>query len=101
MPTSGRDVFFVEAGAAETRHCLICGAECEVERGVLGATAWAETLAGARRWHDRFTCPHTDQAWHAQAATLAAQRDAAAGRRQRELLEADLREILSAAGLGV
>ena len=55
---------FPAPGTVKTAKCGVCGRQMNIERNVLGATSWAESMGGGKHLHDRFTCPHITQNWH-------------------------------------
>jgi len=63
MPTKGYDAFFPPAGARGRMHCRVCGTACQVSRGRIGPTGFAEAMLGAEQPHDSSaltrTCPGT------------------------------------------
>jgi hypothetical protein len=86
---------FGDPGTGEVRLCGVCGTKCVVERNVNGPTSWAGAMAGHKRLHDVFKCPHYDFEWHKTAYRLAKEMVATASKRLRALIEADLDELVA------
>ena len=75
-------------------YCRVCGAECEVERNVLGPTGFASAMGGTKTLHDRFHCPNIDIEWHETALRLVVAIEESPSKRVRELMQLDLEDIL-------
>ena len=65
------------------------------------AEAWptrsfAEALARHSRPHDRFTCPHAAEPWHARACALRQEIDRTPSRRLAAVMEQELSELCAA-----
>jgi hypothetical protein len=88
MPTKGYDAFFQPSGARGRMTCRVCGTECQVSRGRLGPTGFAEAVLGAEQPHDRFVCPHADLPWHNEALALLREAEAESDRMLRAFLDA-------------
>lgn len=56
--------FHRESGAVDEMNCGVCGSVCDVKRGEIGPTSWTGAMAGSKKLHDLFTCPHNDEQWH-------------------------------------
>lgn len=61
---------WAEVGAVSSATCKICGAECEIHRGVVGPTNFASAIGGLKREHDHIRCPNGGARWHNQAVDL-------------------------------
>ena len=57
-------LFIRKPGKFESMRCGACGSICNVERGAMGPTCFVEAMANKSRAHDRFECPHSEEAWH-------------------------------------
>ena len=57
-------LFIRRPGKFESIRCGACGSVCNVERGAMGPTCFADAVAKKSREHDRFECPHSGKAWH-------------------------------------
>jgi hypothetical protein len=68
--------------------CRVCGCACQVSRGQIGPTGFAEAMLGAERPHDRFICPHADVPWHNEARALLREVEAEPDRMLRAFLNA-------------
>lgn len=51
-------------GTVDSARCEVCGSPMLVERDRLGPTCWGDAVAGIKRPHDFFICPHHDKPWH-------------------------------------
>lgn len=100
MATKGYDIFLLAPGTADEVSCRVCGTTCAVTRNVTGATSFAGALTKASQVHDRFTCPHSATAWHAQALRLAEAINDSPSPRVAEQLRLDLAELVGANGVG-
>lgn len=58
---------FPDPGKYEKAFCGVCGAEMNVQRGVVGPSGFAEASGGLKHLHDRFLCPHLETDWHKKA----------------------------------
>jgi hypothetical protein len=65
-----------------------------VERSLFGATGFAEGMAQLGHWHDKFSCPNSEQRWHHQALALVRQIDETPSKRLAELMRQDWVDIL-------
>ena len=79
-------------------YCPVCGMLNLVQRSQKGLTNWASAIAGIESLYDEFTCPHSEEAWHAEAAELQQKLEETSSKRVRELYQLDLEEILAAHG---
>ena len=87
------DRFIAEPNELQAVACRVCGSRCEVTRNVLHV-GMATTAVGARGPHDRFECPHRDASWHRRARRLVTEIEETASARLKQLLWADLEELL-------
>lgn len=55
---------FPAPGKMKSAKCGVCGVDMNVERNILGATSWAESMGGNKHRHDSFRCPNLDKDWH-------------------------------------
>ena len=100
-PFKGLSVFFYPDGAGPAEvECSVCGAQCLAERGRFATASLVEALAQRagqftpiRR--DVFTCPHATETWHGQATNLYREAERQVSPRLRELVLADLQELLA------
>ena len=51
-------------------------------------------MARRDHWHDKFTCPHLEEAWHEQALELVQAIENTPSKRLAELMRLDLEDIL-------
>lgn len=79
----------------EQRWCGVCGTECVIQRNVNGPTSWAGAMAGHKRLHDVFQCPHYGSEWHNLSLRLIHEMRDTASERLRALIEADLDELVA------
>jgi len=63
----GVDVFYTQPGAGESRHCVVCGTLCNVERDAAGPTSMASAISGQITMHDKHICPHVQHPLHEAA----------------------------------
>ena len=70
MSLKGLDYFLTSPGEKKVVRCRVCGTECNVRRNVNEPTGWMAGIAGRRKRHDRFDCPHAGQPWHERALKL-------------------------------
>lgn len=96
MGHKGYDVFFTEPGTASSVRCGVCGRTLTAQRDRLGPTSTAEGMAGRRRRHDLFQCPHTEEPWHREALALVQAIEETPSRRVAGLMKQDLAELLAA-----
>ena len=61
MPELDYDTFFRRPGEIEIRLCEVCDSECVVERGIRDQDGLV---------YDKFSCPHSHEAWHAEVYML-------------------------------
>lgn len=87
---------FGDPGTTETRCCGVCGSVCVIERAINGPTNWASALAGDKRLHYVFRCPHYGSEWHNLALRLVHEMRDTASTRIRTLIEADLDDLVDA-----
>ncbi len=92
----GYDVFYAEPGQVEEMLCRICGAECRVERNVLGPTGVASAIVGKHSYHDQFVCPNAGERWHDKALKLFVAIEEMPSKRVSDLIQQDLDELLEA-----
>ena len=91
-------------GTVKTAICGVCGMQMNVERNVLGATSWAESMGHGKHLHDRFTCPHRTQNWHKRIYRLKmdvyeeeiSDRDPIGLEKMRQVAEKEIIELLEA-----
>ncbi len=55
---------FPKPGTVDKVNCGVCGAQMKVRRNVLGPISRAMAMAGKKRRHDSFACPHVKRNWH-------------------------------------
>ena len=70
MASKGYELFFTDPNKHETMKCKVCGTFCDVKRGIIGATSFAESVSGSSHLHDEFICPNKGEKWHVQALEL-------------------------------
>lgn len=51
-------------GTVKEVKCGVCGGQMKVERNVLGATSWAESMGCEKHLHDSFSCLNINKDWH-------------------------------------
>lgn len=90
----GYALFTTEPDEIEKMTCQVCGTLCNVERSIHAPTGWAEAMGRRGHWHDKFTCPHIDEAWHEQALELLVNIEDSPSKRLAALMRLDLEEIL-------
>lgn len=96
---------FPAPGTVDKVKCGICGEQMDVKRNVLGATSFAESLAGSKHRHDRYTCPHIYEAWHKRIEELridvtdAEARNASDVNKIKRNAEKEILKILKACGV--
>lgn len=95
MYKKGYDCFYVEIGNETEMICNVCGTKCEVHRGALGPTCWAEAMAKVNRPHDAFRCPYGEEAWHQTARELKQEIENSSSKRIRNMIRMNLEEILN------
>lgn len=88
-------LYFGDPGTDPDECCGVCGTKCTVERNVNGPTSWAGAMAGHKRLHDVFRCPHHNSEWHRLAYRLAKEYVNTVSKRLRALIEADLDELVA------
>ena len=71
MGTKGYDVFFSEPSKVREMTCRVCGAKCDVRRGVRGPNSVAAAMAKLSVLHDCHSCPRSHETWHGKALKLA------------------------------
>jgi len=91
---TGYDIFHVKPDKKEEMYCRVCGAKCEVSRGVEGAVSMVTSMAGIKVKHDRFSCPNYDKDWHYKAYKLVEELEETQSKRISELIKQDLDELL-------
>ena len=98
MSEKGYDVFLITVDDLgrhlEGLDCKVCGAECDVQRDVIGPTSWGGAMAGINRKHDVFTCPHSNKAWHMQALRLIKMADDMPSPTIADIMRQDLEAII-------
>jgi hypothetical protein len=67
-----------------------------VQRGVEGATSWAEATGGGKHVHDSFACVHAGEVWHRQARALRQEQEKTVSAAIKGILEAEISQILDA-----
>lgn len=78
----------------EKLDCGICGEDMPVERGVMGATGFAEAMAHRSHLHDSFRCKNIDEQWHLQVDSLQEEIQATRSNKIRTILREEISEIL-------
>jgi len=94
MLWNGVNCFHTKPGEAEGILCRVCGTECVVEHNINGPTCYAAAMSGSKCLHDRATCPYSDMEWHEEARELMNEMRDTHSKRVRDLIEADLEELL-------
>lgn len=69
MPHAGYDVIVTRAGVTPVA-CRVCGSAMDVQRNAVGPTGFASAIGKINTVHDRWTCPHSDEEWHALALRI-------------------------------
>jgi len=90
----GYDFYITKPNKKEEIHCRVCGAKCDVERGVKGPTNVASAIGGLKFEHDFFSCPNYDKEWHYRACKLVEELEDTLSKSVRELIKQDLDELL-------
>ena len=85
-----------EPGTVKTAKCGVCGKQMKVERNVLGATSWAESMAGRKHLYDSFRCPNIDKGWHERIVNLKVEALKTESDRIKKILEGEVIELLEA-----
>ena len=85
-----------EPGKAKTAYCGVCGKQMNVERNVLGATSWAESMGHGKHFHDSFTCPNLNKKWHEKIVNLKMEAHNTVSYKIKKILEEEVIEILEA-----
>lgn len=83
-------------GVVETAECGVCGRQMNVERNVLGATSWAESMGHGKHLHDRFTCPNIKEDWHEKIVNLKVEAYTTESDKIKKILEKEIIELLEA-----
>ena len=91
---AGWETWDTEPGIIETWRCRVCDEDTHVTRNLNGPTSLAESLAGMKHLHDRFTCPHVDKDWHEQVLHLKKEQEKTKSPSLKKILEEDIRKIL-------
>jgi len=91
--------FIRPAGQAQSMRCNLCGTECTVERNRPPMRAWYIGGTGLHQDHDLFMCPNAEAPWHQKAFDLVQEMTQTASKRVREMLAADLIDILVRNGI--
>jgi len=91
--------FVRPVGQVESMNCNLCGAACTVERNRPGVKKWYVGGTGLHQPHDLFTCPNAEAPWHEQAFRLVQEMTQTESKRVREMLHADLADILAENGV--
>ncbi len=94
MSLKGLDFFVTDSGEENVVRCHVCGTECNSRRNVIAPTGWIAGLAGLRRRHDRFDCPHAGRPWHERALRLRRAIDDCPSESVRQLMLDDLGALL-------
>ena len=84
-----------EPGKLASATCRICGAECSIDRNVLGPTNQASAIGGFKRLHDHIVCPHAGAGWHNQAAELRREAETTLSPTLAAILRSDLENLLT------
>ena len=66
----GYGVYVYSGVYKEEKRCTVCGAVCDVKRGVCGSTGYISAMGQHDTVHDVFTCPHGGEPWHEHAVEL-------------------------------
>lgn len=61
---------WAEPGKVANATCKVCGAECEIDRDVVGPTNFASAIGGLKRQHDHIWCPNAGTDWHNRVVEL-------------------------------
>lgn len=91
--------FIRPPGQVEAMNCNLCGAACTVERNRPGVKKWYTGGTGMHVLHDLFVCPNAEAPWHEKAFGLLEEMAGTASKRVREMLNADLADILAENGI--
>jgi hypothetical protein len=89
---------WAEPGKITSARCKVCGAECVIDRNVLGPTNHASAIAELKRLHDHIWCPHARAEWHNQAVALARAAEATPSATVAAIFRSDLERVLRARG---
>jgi len=64
------EVYCPDPGTVESADCGICETKMDVTRDAYGPTSSLMGMAGRKRKHDFFHCPHRKEKWHIQVKQL-------------------------------
>jgi hypothetical protein len=85
---------WAEPGKVTNATCKVCGADCRIDRNVLGPTNHASAIGGFKRLHDQIVCPHAGSAWHNQAVELKREAETTPSPTLGAILRSDLETLL-------
>lgn len=85
---------WTEPGKLTNASCRVCGAECRIDRNVLGPTNHASAIGGIKSLHDRICCPSSGTDWHNQAVDLRRLAEATPSPTLAAILRSDLEALL-------
>ena len=91
---------WAEVGKVGNAACKTCGAECLIERDVVGPTNFASAIGGVKHPHDHIQCPNAGAAWHNQAVELRREIAATPSPTLAKTLRRDLERVLQQRKLG-
>jgi len=94
MGVKGYDTFFEKPGKIDKKNCEVCGTECNVKRGVMGATCFAQAVGGGRSLHDYFYCPNNEQKWHEKAVEMKMELNDTKSPSLRKIIQKDIDELI-------
>ena len=95
MGTKGYDVFFSEPSKVGEMTCRVCGAKCDVRRGVSGPTSVAAAMGKLSAVHDCYSCPRSQEPWHDEALELVRAIDESHSPSLQALMQKDLDDLLA------
>jgi hypothetical protein len=101
MAYKGYDFFTRSAEKEETIRCKICNAVCDVERNVYDYSGFIAAMSNRKMLHDRFTCPHSGEAWHERALKLFMEIETTVSVRALNILFEDLHQTLVNNGIEI
>jgi hypothetical protein len=91
--------FYTTPNTVETKACRVCGATCDVKRGVYTRSNFQEAVNKMADLYDVFTCPNAGKGWHEQAFRLVQAIEATPSKRVAELMQLDLQDLLRENGV--
>jgi len=94
MSLKGYDYFTSIPDGADQMECRVCGAVCDVTRGVVGPTSFAGAMAGCKTKHDSFKCPNADLPWHKQALDIFVLIEKNPSPSLKKIMQGDLKTII-------